>query len=251
MQFSCSSLPRPPRTEKKKGAFGLKSWREFFAAISFFCVLELYTSRLSETRESSLMGNRKVGMRASWPNPNQTDLAWLRRPLAKPCPDGGGGRGRRPRRRRRRCCRAPQWRRPWRCRSLSSGSWRLEKEEEERNELWRPPPDNKTSTGIRESISHLCPFFCGKVKVSLPSPPPFFTTGCARRKCRLVGNRYSRLCLQEHPGENVGRTGVFLRPTNTGVTRATPTTMPLVVISDGVKIWVALRCSKGSFFSPC
>ncbi len=31
---------------------------------------------------------------------------------------------------------------------------------------------------------------------------------------------------------------------------ATPTATPLVVISDGVKIWVALGCSKGSFLSP-
>ncbi len=38
-------------------------------------------------------------------------------------------------------------------------------------------------------------------------------------------------------------------PTNIGTTRATPTATPLVVTSDGVKIWVALGCSKESIFS--
>ncbi len=36
-------------------------------------------------------------------------------------------------------------------------------------------------------------------------------------------------------------------PTSIGTTKATPTATALVPISDGVKIWVALGCSKGSF----
>ncbi len=38
-------------------------------------------------------------------------------------------------------------------------------------------------------------------------------------------------------------------PTNIDTTRATLMATPLVVISDGVEIWVTLGCSKGSFFA--
>ncbi len=50
-------------------------------------------------------------------------------------------------------------------------------------------------------------------------------------------------------------TGMFLKvgglfpdvPSDIGTTRAMATASPLVVISDGVKTWVTLGCSKGSF----
>ena len=42
---------------------------------------------------------------------------------------------------------------------------------------------------------------------------------------------------------------LWLCPTKIGTTRVTPTATQLVVISDGgIKIWVALGCSKGSFY---
>ena len=40
----------------------------------------------------------------------------------------------------------------------------------------------------------------------------------------------------------------YTYPTNISTTRSTPTATPLVVVSSGVKIWVDLGCSDGSFF---
>ena len=49
-----------------------------------------------------------------------------------------------------------------------------------------------------------------------------------------------------HPWQTFG--SLLAYPTNIGITRATPTATPLVLISDGGRNLVALGCSKGSLF---